>query len=146
MQELFKKILLPIYGSEESITVAEFAVKCAVMHDSQIIALHVVDTSVVRQLSRFSGKSPGEVEIELEENGWRYLFHAEEMAKDSKVRVIVLLERGLPQEVILNKAKELNIDLIILGLPRGRGAYGRSLDRSLQQILENSQCPVLVVK
>ena len=146
MQELFKKILLSISGSDESITAAEFAVKCAAMHDSQIIALHVVDTSVVRQLARFSGKSPGEVEVELEENGWRYLFHAEEMAKDNKVRIIVLLEQGLPHEVILDKVKELGVDLIILGLPRGRGTYGRSLDRSLQHVLESASCPVLVVK
>jgi len=146
MQELFKTILLPISGSEESITASEFAVKCAEMHDSQIVALYVVDTSIIRQLAKFSGKSLGEVEIELEENGWRYLYHAEEIAKDSKVRIIVLLERGLPQEVILNKAKELSIDLIIFGLPHVRGTYGRSLDRTLQHILENSQCPVLVIK
>jgi nucleotide-binding universal stress UspA family protein len=146
MQELFKKILLPISGSEESINAAEFAVQLAVAHNSQIIALHMVDTSVVRQLARHSNKSPGEVEIEMEENGWRYLYHVEEMAKNSKVRIVVLLEYGLPQEGILNKARELGIDLIIFGQSSGRGTRGRFLDRSLQQILEHSPCPVLLVK
>jgi nucleotide-binding universal stress UspA family protein len=146
MQELFKKVLLPISGSDESINAAEFAVKLAAAHDSQIVALHVIDTSVVRQLARHSSKSPGEVEIEMEENGWHYLFYAEEMAKDSKVKIVVLLEHGLPQERILSKAKELGADLIIFGQSRGRGTRGRFLDKSLQQILENAPCPVLVVK
>ena len=146
MQELFKKVLLPISGSDESIAAAEFAVKLAAAHDSQIIALHVIDTSVVRQLARHSGKSPGEVEIEMEENGWRYLFHVEEMAKDNKVKIIVLLEHGLPQDRILGKARELSTDLIIFGQSQERGTHGRFLDKSLQQILTNAPCPVLVVK
>lgn len=146
MQELFKRVLLPISGSDESIAAAEFAVKLAAAHDSQIIALHVIDTSVVRQLARHSGKSPGEVEIEMEENGWRYLFYVEEMAKDNKVKVIVLLEHGLPQDRILGKARELGADLIIFGQSQKRGTHGRFLDKSLQQILVNAPCPVLVVK
>ena len=145
MQEMFGKILLPISGSDESIEAAKFTVKFAAAHGSQIIALHVVDTSVVRQLARHSGKSPGEIEIEMEENGWRYLFHTEEMAKDSKIKIIVLLEHGLPQERILSKARELDVDLIILGRTRGRGTRGRFLDKSLQQVLEHAPCPVLVI-
>jgi len=146
MQELFGKILLPISGSDESMNATEFAVKLALAHGSQIIALHVVDTSVVRQLARHSSKSPGEVEIEMEENGWRYLFYAEEMAKDNKVKIVVLLEHGLPQERILSKARELDTDLIIFGQTRSRGTRGRFLDKFLQQVLEHAPCPVLVVK
>ena len=146
MQEMFKKILLPVSGSDESLRAADFALKLAASHDSQIIALHVVDTSVVRQLARHSGKTPGEVEVELEENGWRYLYHVEEMAKDSKVRIVVLLEYGLPQERMLTKSREFGVDLMIFGQATGRGARGRFLDRFLQQVLEHSPCPVLIVK
>ena len=146
MPALFEKILLPISGSEESMSASEFAVKLAMAHGSQIIALHVVDTSVVRQLARHSGKTPGEVEIELEESGWRHLYYVEETAKDSKINTVVLLEYGMPQERIVTKARELNIDLIIFGQARGRGTRGRSLDKLLQQVLEHAPCPVLVVK
>ena len=146
MPALFEKILLPISGSEESMTASEFAVKVAMAHGSQIIALHVVDTSVVRQLARHSAKTPGEVEIEMEESGWRHLYHTEEMAKDNRVSTVVLLEYGLPQERIVTKARELGIDLIIFGQARGRGTRGRFLDKFLQQVLEHAPCPVLVVK
>ena len=143
---MFEKILLPVSGSDESINAVEIAVKLASAHGSQIIALHVVDTSVVRQLARHYGKTPGEVEIEIEENGWRYLFYSEEIAKDNKVKIIILMERGLPQERILSKAKEYNVDLIVFGQPSGRGTHGITLDKSLQYILEHSPCPVLIVK
>ena len=146
MQEMFKKILLPISGSEESMNAAEFAVKLAVEHGSQIVALHVVDTSVVRQLARSSGKSPGEIEVEMEESGWHYLYHIEEVAKDSKVKIVVLLDYGMPQERMVTKARELGADLMIFGQASGRGTHGRFLDRFLQQVLEHSPCPVLIVK
>ncbi len=70
----------------------------------------------------------------------------EEMAKDRKVRIVVLLEYGTPQERMLTKSRELGVDLMIFGQATGRGARGRFLDRSLQQVLEHSPCPVLIVK
>ncbi len=143
---MFERILLPISGSEESKSASEFAVKLAQAHNSQIIALSVVDTSVVRQLARASGKSPGEVEVEIEENSWHYLYYADEIAKDNKIRIVVLLEHGLPQDRILNKAREYKVDLIILGQSAKRGTYGISQDRFLQYILEQSPCPVLIIK
>lgn len=143
---MFTKILLPVSGSEESVNASNFAVRLASSCDAQIIALHVVDPSVARQMSRSLKKTPGEVEIEMEENGWRYLYYAEEVAKDSKVRIIILMERGLPQERILTKAREYNVDLIILGHSSGRGTHGMILDKSVQHILEHASCPVLIVK
>ena len=143
---MFEKILLPISGSEESKNASEFAVRLAQIHNSQIIAINVVDTSVVRQIARTSGKSPGEVEVEIEENGWHYLYYADEIAKDNKVRIVILLEHGLPQDRILSKAREYNADLIILGQSGKRGTHGISQDRFLQYILEQAPCPVLIIK
>jgi len=143
---MFERILLPISGSDEAIVAAEFAIKIATIHKSQIFAINVVDTSAVRQIARVSGKSPGEVEIELEENGWHHLYFVEELAKDNNVRISLLLEQGLPQERILRKAKELKVDLIILGQSSKRGTPGISLDRFVQYIIEQSICPVLMIK
>ncbi|MDQ1318516.1 MAG: hypothetical protein QG588_2178 [Candidatus Poribacteria bacterium] len=142
---MFEKILLPVSGSPESIAASEFAIKLAMVHNSQILALNVVDTSVVRQLAQHSGKSPGEVEVEIEENGWHYLYYVEEMAKDNKVKTVVLLERGFPQERIVSKAREFKAELIILGQSARRGTPGISFDRFLQYVMEQTPCPVLIV-
>ncbi|HGJ64692.1 TPA: universal stress protein [bacterium] len=143
---MFERILLPISGSEESIVASEFAIKLATVHKSIIFAMTVVDTSAVRQIARVSGKTPGEVEIDLEENGWHHLYYIEELAKDSAVRINLMLELGLPQEKILRKAKDLKVDLIILGQTSKRGMPGISLDRFVQSILEQAPCPVLTIK
>jgi len=143
---MFERILLPVSGSPESIVAAEFAIKLATVHNSQILALNVVDTSVVRQLSQRSGKSPGEVDVEIEENGWHYLYYVEEMAKDNKVRTVVLLEHGFPQERIVSKAREYKAELIVIGQSAKRGTPGISFDRFSQYIMEQASCPVLIVK
>jgi nucleotide-binding universal stress UspA family protein len=143
---MFERILLPVSGSPESIVAAEFAVKLATVHNSHILALNVVDTSVVRQLAQSSGKSPGEVDVEIEENGWHYLYYVEEMAKDNKVRTVVLLEHGFPQERIVSKAREYKAELIVIGQSVKRGTPGISFDRFSQYIMEQSSCPVLIVK
>jgi len=143
---MFERILLPVSGSPESIVAAEFAVKLATVHNSQILALNVVDTSVVRQLAQRSGKSPGEVDVEIEENGWHYLYYVEEMAKDNKVRTVVLLEHGFPQERIVSKAREYKAELIVIGQSAKRGTPGISFDRFSQYIMEQASCPVLIVK
>jgi len=143
---MFEKILLPISGSDESIVAAKLAIELAIVHKSQIIAMNVIDTSSVRQIARASGKTPGEIEIELEENGWHHLYFVEELAKDNNVRIQLLLEQGLPQERILRKAKELNANLIILGQSSKRGTPGMALDRFIQFILEQALCPVLIIK
>lgn len=143
---MFERIILPISGSDESIVAAEFAIKLATVHKSHIFAINVIDTSAVRQIARASGKSPGEVEIDLEENGWHHLYYIEELAKDNSVKINLLLEQGLPQERILRKAKDLKADLIVLGQSSKRGTPGISLDRFIQYILEQSACPVLIIK
>jgi nucleotide-binding universal stress UspA family protein len=143
---MFERILLPVSGSPESIVAAKFAIKLATVHNSQILALNVVDTSVVRQLAQRSGKSPGEVDVEIEENGWHYLYYVEEMAKDNKVRTVVLLEHGFPQERIVSKAREYKAELIVIGQSAKRGTPGISFDRFSQYIMEQASCPVLIVK
>jgi len=143
---MFERILLPVSGSPESIVAAEFAIKLATVHNSQILALNIVDTSVVRQLVQRSGKSPGEVDVEIEENGWHYLYYVEEMAKDNKVRIVVLLEHGFPQERIVSKAREYKAELIVIGQSAKRGTPGISFDRFSQYIMEQASCPVLIVK
>jgi len=143
---MFERILLPVSGSPESIVAAEFAVKLATVHNSQILALNVVDTSVARQLAQRSGKSPGEVDVEIEENGWHYLYYVEEMAKDNKVKTVVLLEHGFPQERIVSKAREYKAELIVIGQSAKRGTPGISFDRFSQYIMEQASCPVLIVK
>ena len=144
---MFRKILLLASGTKESMKAADICIELALAHDSQIIAIYVVDTNAVRQLSRGSSKSPGEIAVEMEESGWRYLYHIEDMAKNKKAKIVVMMENGSPPEKTLELARQNNVDLIVLSQPESeRGPYGRSLDKRIQQIFQHSPCPVLIAK
>lgn len=142
---MFEKILFLVSGTKESMKAADICTELALVHDAQIIAIYVVDTNAVRKLSRGSSKSPGEIAVEIEESGWRYLYHIEDMAKDKKAKIIVMMENGSPPEKTLELAKQNSVDLIVLShIESGRGTYGRSLDKRIQRILQHAHCPVLV--
>lgn len=144
---MFRKILFLVSGTKESMKAADICIELALAHDSQIIAVYVVDTNVVRQLSRNSSKSPGEITVEIEESGWRYLYHIEDMAKDKKAQIVVMMEDGSPPEKTLELAKQNDVELIVLSQPESeRGTYGRLLDKRIQYILQHSPCSVLVAK
>lgn len=144
---MFEKILFLVSGTKESMKAADICIELALAHDSQIIAIYVVDNNAVRKLSRGSSKSPGEIAVEIEESGWRYLYHIEDMAKDKKAKIIVMMENGSPPDKTLELAKQYETELIVLSQPESeRGTYGRSLDKRIQQILEHTPCPVLIAK
>jgi len=144
---MFEKILFLASGTKDAMRAADICIDLALAHDSQIIAIYVVDTNAVRQLSRSSSKSPGEIAVEMEESGWRYLYYIEELAKDKKAKIVVMMENGSPAERTIDLARQYDVKLIVLSQPEGgRGTYGRSLDKKVQQILQKAPCPVLIAK
>ena len=140
-----QKILLNLDATEESQRALAAAVNLSKLSQATIIAVNIINQNVVTQLSRHSGKSLAEIEIELEENGWRYLYAAEEEAKDVGAHIVVFQEQGFPEEILPRFAGEYKADMLIIA----QGARSRSditQNRSVEQILEHSPCAVLVVK
>lgn len=143
---MFGRILLSVEASEGSQRAAELAVSLAEREGAHLIALNVVDPSVVDRLSRLTGRRHSDVEAEAEEDGWKYLYHVEGMAVEREVRVSLRQEKGLPEDVLLRQARELKVDLMILGLPGQRSGARRLIGLSLERVLYESPCPVLVVR
>lgn len=139
-----KTILLCVDASQESKKALEAALGFAAQGAS-LMAVNVVNRHVVNQMSRNGSKSQAEVEVELEENGWCYLYDAEETAKAAGARIAIIQENGYPEEIIPRCAEMFGADLIIIGQARGRkndmGQTGLA-----QQLIENAACAVLVVK
>ena len=100
-----KNILLYIDASKESRAALDVAVDYSGL-GSTIIAVNVVNRQTVIQLTRSGGKSLAEAEVELEENGWCYLYDAEETAKSAGAQIVILQESGYPEEVLPRLASE----------------------------------------
>ena len=140
-----EKILLNLDAAEESQRALQAAISLAKLSSATIIAVNVVNQNVVTHLARHSDKSIAEIEVELEENGWRYLYAAEEEAKNAGAHIVILQEQGYPEEILPRFASQYSADMIIVG----QSAEARrdiTHGRTAEQVIEHAPCAVLVVK
>ena len=138
------KILLNLDSTIESQHALDSAVFLAKSCSATIIAVNIVNKNVVTNLARFSEKSIAEIEIELEENGWRYLYDAEEKAKNQEARIVIIQEYGYPEQTLPKLASEYKIDIIIIGQnPQIRKDVVQG--KTAEQLIEHAPCAVLVV-
>jgi len=141
-----KKILFLLDGSDYAIESAEFTLSLARSLEASVIAINIIDPVIVQQMVRFQDKSQGEVEIELEENGWKYLYYFEEMALEKKVKSFIQLEIGnIPDRVILF-SKKYKTDLIVIPQHSEDKSGTKSLGymKNVEQIIEHAPCSVLI--
>ena len=146
-ENLYKKILLVIEGGDLDRAVTPVATARAVANKARLFVMHVVDHMVINRMKRVSEQSTAEIEIELEEKGWKALYYAEEFAKDNGVPTMILQKSGVVENEVLTEAARLKVDLIILAYPHKLPGQARRLAQGrLEKIVENAQCSVLVVK
>jgi len=138
------KILLNLDATVESQHALDSAIFLAKSCSGTIIAVNIVNKNVVTNLARFSDKSIAEIEVELEENGWRYLYDAEEKAKSLEARIVIIQEYGYPEQTLPKIADEYKVDMIIIGQnPKIRKDVVQG--KTAEQLIEHAPCAVLVV-
>jgi len=142
--ETIQKILVPTDGSDYSMRAAEYAISIAKTHDAQITITYVIDEVVIDQFSKPEERET--VESELKTDGQRYIHYVMGLAEKEAVKSTSMLVKGRPFEQIVNLAKSLNVDLIVMGTYGRRGAERILIGSVAERVIEYSPCPVLVVK
>ena len=126
---------------------AESAINIAKMFESQIIVIYVINEVVLDEISKITERE--EVERELKQDGQKYINHILGLAKKGGIKEDCLLSKlteGRPFKQIVHLAKEMNVDLIVMGT-HGRSGSERILTGSVaERVIQHSPCPVLVVK
>jgi nucleotide-binding universal stress UspA family protein len=147
-EEKKKRILLVVDSTAESMKAAEEAIKLALASaGSRLFALNVVDKAAVNRLKRFTEKSLTEIEIEMEEDGWKYLYRIEEQAKDLGIATMILQNLGVVDHEVVKEATRLKANLIVMGFPsKASGQMRRLVMGCMEKTLENAPCNFLVVK
>lgn len=140
-----EKILLYIVSGDTRAS-WERAVELGDKLSAALYALFVVDKETVRRVSELRGSDEIDTAVEIEEQGWKYLYHLEEKAIENGVRTAIFLEEGNSIDIIRNFVKEKNIDLLIVGYKREEGRGGRKHSRMVEQLVEYVHCPVLIEK
>lgn len=142
---LFKNILVPYDGSTYSNRAFKIALELAQKYNSKV--------TIVSCINIFSagwfGKSAFEQTI-LKKLRGKIMKEIQELEKTAKKYNVPtkgrILEATSITKTILSLAKTKNIDLIIIGA-HGRGFFDRAILGSVvNNIVQQSHCPVLVVK
>lgn len=144
--DVFRHVLLPTDGSEPSVRAAHVAFRLLRSGAGRLTVLYVVDEVVVAELTRFNGRSAERVRMELEQHGHTYLGLIREEAEREGIAVDTVVREGNPFEEIVAAARELAVDLIVMGHVGQRGSDRILLGSVTSHVLDFAHCPVLVVK
>jgi len=143
------KILIAVDATETALAAARYAVAIASNYGAELHAVYVVNEKLLEELLRakvFVEEEEVDLEIDLEEDGKRYLSFVEKLARDKNVSVTTELLKGIVHREIVDKATQIGATLIIIGdieepLSRKDAFYDEG-----EMILRRAGCPVLVVK
>jgi nucleotide-binding universal stress UspA family protein len=154
---LFKKILVPLDGSEHSLKALDVAIQIAKKFDGKLTLIHVY--SVATMIGIMPEPSITRASVPIVEApdvsrwaeatrkiGSRILSDGEQKVKAAKVEVNTLLEEGHTVQEIIRVAREGNFELIVMGA-RGISHIREILLGSVSDgVMHHVACPVLVVK
>ena len=130
-----QRILCPVDFSEASRNAVRYAHEFAKGMGSSLVLLNVVEP---RPMAVDMSLSYVPLEEDLEE-----IIKAE---REQGVEVEAEVEIGTPSEVIINKSRERDVSLIILG-SHGKTGLSRLLMGSVaESVVRKAACPVLIVK
>jgi nucleotide-binding universal stress UspA family protein len=144
-----EKIMVYIDGTEGSITAAQYAMSLARSIGATLKAFYVINTKALTDLVKariFLEAEQVEYAHDLESDAERYLNHVRDLAQHKGIPIITESAKGNVHQEIVNKVKEDDIDLLIIGelshIRSRRDEFYDETERAMRAV----PCSVLVVK
>ena len=156
---MYKKILLPMDGSESAERAGRHAIWTSTVSGADIVVLYVVDTYSLRSayLPNFRGELYDSLQKEGEKVVERFRKKLEESQCEGLCKGVKLkteVTGGKPYEEILDTIKRENIDVVFMG-STGRHSHRKSkifdslsrvlLGGTTDRVLRSAKVPVVVV-
>jgi nucleotide-binding universal stress UspA family protein len=139
---MFSKVLHANDGSEHAFHAHAMALALAKQNNSD---LHMVSVEEIDYMPEF-------IEEVREETGTaarrfhKVVQRARSMAEESHVKLHTHVIAGHPVRVIVELAKELKVELLVIGATGHSAVYERLIGSRADRIIQLAHCPVLVVK
>jgi len=145
---MYRKVLIPVDGSEGSSRAVEHGINLLKnLEVEKVVIMHVA--SLPRPLQSYTGKlgsSYYKIKEKLEEYGEEVLIEVAEKFKKADIPVETKLLWGDPPSAIVEEIKGEKYDLVIMG-SRGLSALERIwVGRVSNYVVNQADCPVLIVK
>lgn len=139
-----KTILVPIDFSAVSKRVVAAAAELAHGLEGRLVVLHVVQPPVLTD-SDFGTQLTAEYAAEAAEAAGRHLARLRKQLEKDGLEIEVQNASGYPGQCILEVAKDVGADFIVLG-SHGHGAfYDLIVGSTASRVLKRTTCPVLIV-
>jgi nucleotide-binding universal stress UspA family protein len=146
---MFKKILIPIDGSELALRAAAMAVNLAKEANGEVVFLHAIVPYIPPYTAEYDidGRASALIEKAASEASADMLQAAQDVATTAGVKSSVIAEVLSQPEVLIDKTvKKLGCDLVAIAT-HGRGAIGRFFMGSVtMRLLHVASVPVLVYR
>lgn len=142
---MYKKILVPIDGSESSYKTLEEAIRIGNQFNSKLYVLTVVPERIMTDYDPLITEDES-FYSSLKKNAEDIIHVAKDYFDDVSCEVETIIERGTVDQVILNTARVKDVGLIVMG-NRGLGDFSRLLLGSVSnKIINKSPVSVLIIK
>ena len=149
MSNPWKKIMVYIDGTEQSVLAAQYAICLASFSGAELIANYVINTRAVEDLLKariFLKDEQVEYERDMEADAERYLNYVNEMAIKKGVSLTKKRSKGSVHQEIVNAVTEEQVDLLVIGeLSRIRSRRDEFYDES-ERAMRTVPCSVVIVK
>ena len=145
---MFKKILVPVDGSEPSNAAVSLAIRLARDQEASIAFVHVCEVAKIAAMvgGPTIGVDPSYALEAEREWGDQTLRRALDRAGSGGVDADTCLEEGPSVTTILEVARDQHADLIVMG-SHGRGGITRVLLGSVTEgVLRHTHIPVMVTR
>lgn len=142
-------IVLSISGGEPSLVTSKYAISLAKLLSAKLTALYVIDKNSLQELLKskiFVEIEAVEFEKELETQGINFITRIKKLAETKGVQAEGLILNGIVHSEIVNKAKEMNADLLVIGELKEVLSRTEIFFNEGERILREAPCPVIVVK
>lgn len=143
-----KNILVPTDFSPLADLALKKAVDIAQQHKAKIFLLHVIDEKIVQCAADYclSDDFVKQMQTQSLQQAKENLKKEAEAIAAKKVTIVFDVQKGRPEEVILQEQKAKDIDLIVIA-SHGRTGISKFLTGSVtERVVRGAACSVMVVK
>ena len=146
---MFKNILIPTDGSEQSQRAVEFGIELAKTHGARITGIHVIPDYhlLIAYEGAFDPVTEERIEEETKARADTYLSFIREAAAAASIPCSTACETSdHPYEAILRTCQSNGCDLILMTSHGRKGLAAVLLGSETRKVLTHAQVPVLVVR
>ena len=146
---MFKNILIPTDGSEQSQRAVQTGIELAKLHGGRVTGIHVIPDYhlLIAYEGAFDPVTEERIEEEAKARAETYLGHIRDAAKAAGVQCAVVCETSdHPYDAILRTCESNGCDLILMTSHGRKGLAAVLLGSETRKVLTHAKVPVLVVR